>query len=207
MKEECEVSHHEHLGELIRRREQLEAIAGEENARSRARAEEFYDRKSHSRPTKAGGWVMIRHETREEALDLHFEGPFRVIQKIGSNVKIISPRFQDGKWVHLNRCKPWGNREIISLTYREPVDNGMAIAPETDEESLENVKGDSPVNVENNEEDSPVVSDLVMDPKSDYGGSRGSSRMLAEEPGGSVDLRRSARIRKKPDWFGYSDSD
>ena len=38
MKEECEVSHHEHLGELIRRREQLEAIAGEENARSRARA-------------------------------------------------------------------------------------------------------------------------------------------------------------------------
>ena len=41
MKEECEVSHHEHLGELTRRHEQLEAIAGEENARSRARAKKF----------------------------------------------------------------------------------------------------------------------------------------------------------------------
>ena len=153
---------------------------------------------------------MVRHETRKDALDLHFEGPFRVIQRKRANVKIISPRFQDGKWVHLNRCKPWGNRDIMSLPYREPVDNGMEIAPGTDEESLENVKGDSPGNVENMEEDSPVVSDLVMDhqdPESDYWGSRGSSGMLAEEPGGSGDLRRSARIRKKPDWFGYSDSD
>ena len=49
----------------------------------------------------------------------------------------------------------------------------MEITPETDEERLENVKGESPVNVESNEEDSPVVSDLVMDhqdPESDYGG-------------------------------------
>ena len=153
---------------------------------------------------------MVRHETRKDALDLHFEGPFRVIQRKGPNIGIISPRFQDGKWVHLNRCKPWGNREIICLPYQEPVDNGMEIAPETDEEGLKNVKGDSPANVESNEEDSPVVSDLVMDhrdPDSDYGGSRGSSRMLAEEHGGSGNSRRSARIRKKPDWFGYSDSD
>ena len=96
MNEECDVSHHEHLGELIRRREQLEAIAGEENARSRARAKEFYDRKSHSRPTMVGDWVMVRHETRKDALDLHFEGPFRVIQRKRPNVKIISPKFQDG---------------------------------------------------------------------------------------------------------------
>ena len=52
----------------------------------------------------------------------------------------------------------------------------MEITPETDEERLENVKGESPVNVESNEEDSPVVSDLVMDhqdPESDYGGAEG----------------------------------
>ena len=87
------------LEELIRRREQLEAIAGEVNARNRARAKEFYDRKSHSRPTMAGDWVMVRHETRKDALDLHFEAPFRVIQRKGPNVEVICPKFQEG-----NRC-------------------------------------------------------------------------------------------------------
>lgn len=54
------------------------------------------------------------------------------------------------------------------------------------------------------------MSDIVMehqDAESDYGGSRGSSGVIAEEPGESGGLRRSARIRKKPDLFGYSDSD
>ena len=97
----------------------------------------------------------------------------------------------------------------VSLPYLDLVDNRMEIAPETDEEILENVEGDSPANVENKER-STAVSDLAighLDPESDCGGSRWLSRMSAEEPGGNGDLRRSARIRKKPDWFGYSDSD
>lgn len=41
----------------------------------------------------AGDWIVVMYETRKDSLDLHFEGPFRVIQRKGPNVKIIFQRF------------------------------------------------------------------------------------------------------------------
>ena len=193
--EEGEIPHYSRLGKLVRRREQLEAIAREENEKSRIRAKKFYDRKSHSRSTTTGDWVMIRREARKDALDLHFEGPFEVIQRKGPNVKVRSSRVRDGKLVHLNRCRPWGNREI-SIPYHEAGDKRGEMAPETDEEDLGSDESDSPVLL------NPKMNQL--DPESDFEGSKRSSGTIAEEGGG---LRRSTRSRNRPDWFGYPDSD
>ncbi|KAI6658698.1 hypothetical protein LOD99_10972 [Oopsacas minuta] len=124
--------HPEHLGELIRRR-QMEAIIGEENSRSRVEQRSFtIANLIHAHPSQ--DWMVVRHENRGIHLIHILRDHSGGNPKERANVKINSPRFQYRKWVHLNRCKPWGNGEKVCLNYLEPTDNRVEIAPETEEE-------------------------------------------------------------------------
>ena len=72
---------------------------------AKQRCKKYYDQKLNEKKFKVGGYVMLLIEAREDKLDDHPEGPYK-INKILNNINLelqISP--QETRIVHMNRVK------------------------------------------------------------------------------------------------------
>ena len=131
-----------YLEELNRTKEILSELARSNRGRSSIASKAHYDLGKRDVGYKAGDTVLLRKEVRGP-LDCRYEGPYTILCRTGENVKISLPN--KDKWVHLNRCKPYGKSKLTIpvLTQAEEDIESRAGGTYTNEDSGLAAEGES----------------------------------------------------------------
>ena len=187
---------------------------------SQRRMETNYNRGTKSYDIESGDWVWLKDETRSNSLSPVFKGPWLVIERLGVNLRIAKSDGDGGQTriVHLNRCRKasqgstgtrkdpntpatQGETENYELrSYDRPP--GFELGPgelySTDREGTSREAGLPSEWADPTEEYQEVASgDLEFPGWVEQSQSPGNQ--LKED---DIGIRRSSRIRKKPDRYG-----
>ena len=146
---------------------------------ARHRMKSIYDTGKKDSEIMPGDYVLVKSQTRKSGLDRQFEGPYTVLQHKGPLVLIryIKGRRASNKWIHLNRCK-----QYMPIPYPE-VERTLASTDES-EHSGESDSSDMPQRKIESYDRGPEVRES-----------------MGEEPNGTIQPRRSERIRRLPERF------
>ena len=91
--------------ELIKKKEELNAIAKRNQEGQRAKVKDYYDQGKEASDLSAGDQILLKREQHKSALEPKFDGPFRIIQRRGPIVE--TERGRRRQWIHINRCKKY----------------------------------------------------------------------------------------------------
>ena len=91
---------------------------------SRRSMKDKYDVGKSESKAEEGDLVLVKDNTRVDCLDPHYKGPYRVLRRLGVNVKVERGE-EDAAVVHLNRCKLYRPSDTVST---EPVSTAVSTA-------------------------------------------------------------------------------
>ena len=155
--EEGEVnSHGEHLEALRSKQAELQAIAKENADKNLQKARNWYNRERVESRVVTGDFVFLKRQRRIDSLAPRFDGPYEVLARRNSNVKLKLPRRD--KWIHLDRCKIFEGdllRARLEPTLAESTEIRGEIEEPGDEEQSQ-VGAETPLLMEYPEEREPA---------------------------------------------------
>ena len=96
-------SHNEYLESLRRKQTELNEIAKYNSFNSLEKARRRLNEGKSESKAAIGDLVFLKRQAREDSLVPRFDGPYKVLDRNGSDVKLRLPRRD--KWVHLDHCK------------------------------------------------------------------------------------------------------
>ena len=102
-----------YVEELIKKKEELNAIAKRNQELQRAKVKDYYDQGKEVSDVAAGAQILLKREQRKSALEPKFDGPFRVIQRRGPILE--AERSNKRQWIHIHRCKKYESGARLSI--------------------------------------------------------------------------------------------
>lgn len=105
----------EYVLTLLERLHRAQELAGDEMSKAQARAKRYYDRSARSRRFEAGDQVMRLKPSPMNKLDVQWEGPAEVVQRLSdTNYLVRMPgRRKTQQIYHSNLLKPYREREVV----------------------------------------------------------------------------------------------
>ena len=135
-------SHYESVQDWIQRIMEAENLINQSVTDNLERAQDIM-KKSYDTASKplheitVGDLVLVKDETRKDCLEPIYKGPYRVLKRVGPNIKILVDG-QKEKVIHLNRCK----RHCKGLGSLELIDDDWSTS--SDPETQDVIVGGTP---------------------------------------------------------------
>ncbi|KAK8769473.1 hypothetical protein V5799_014060 [Amblyomma americanum] len=141
----------EYVLSLLERLRRAQELSGEAMAKAQQRAKVYYDRTARARRFEVGDEVMVLRTSLKNKLDVQWEGPARIVQKLSDVNYVVSlPGKRKAQQVyHCNLLKPYRQREAVVCM--------MVNVPEELPVELPGLGS-----VTNREDTDQVISDLII---------------------------------------------
>ncbi|XP_064482847.1 uncharacterized protein LOC135395680 [Ornithodoros turicata] len=113
----------EYVLSLLERLRNSREIAESNMREAQQRAKTYYDRNARPRVYKEGDKVLVLRPTRANKLEVHWDGPFKVIRKLSDTTYMIEfkGRKKEVRTYHTNLMKPYlSSTHVVSVALNVP---------------------------------------------------------------------------------------
>ena len=111
----------EHVKSLQKLSAEIRALARQNDQQTRNERNNYHNKGTVVPRIERGDSILEKNETRKDALDPKFKGPYKVLDVRDTRVKIQKGRKR--RWIHINRCKQFtgGNNECETTSSTYPI--------------------------------------------------------------------------------------
>ncbi|XP_064484714.1 uncharacterized protein LOC135396973 [Ornithodoros turicata] len=113
----------EYVLDLLQRLQDTREIAEANMRESQERAKTYYDRNARPRTYKEGDKVLVLRPTRANKLQVHWDGPFKVLRKLSDTTYMVEfrGRKKEVRTYHTNLMKPYiESTHVVSVALNMP---------------------------------------------------------------------------------------